>query len=446
MAAPEACSPLGEWSAGFACSPHHCVFPEYMAAPAARSPSGVPCGGSTDVLQWLRTNHVPHVLEWLLQDLLASRPADPLSHMQNALARLPTGALGASHAGALSNTHGLPGISSSSSIAQSPAEPDPEPTASHTDGARTPPGPKSDSNGTGREPQPMAAVKPGFRTFRAERFCLEGLAFPSLKEWLLDLPSKDPKRRFGHAQMRRLVATLEAGVAAMPKRFDPERVLSRVEEANAKDQRGVPEKLKAEVRALPAFSTPDSHAFTLRAYTAELYLDGGGGRSAPYQIYGEFNRICRGYGQALAPPADLLQDWELFKPLAWHLDAAIRQLPSVPMVLYRGGGYAVEDGDYRIGARGSWGGVLSASSDRRQAAMFVAKEGMARAVSGCYWMILSDQARPMYQLSEFAEEMEYVHPLDLELEVPCPPLRALLEGEECNWVNSRAVVERSQGM
>ena len=77
---------------------------------------------------------------------------------------------------------------------------------------------------------------------------------------------------------------------------------------------------------------------------------------------------------------------------------------------------------YQAGTCGSWGGCTSASSDRTQAAQFVSRDQALQATKGCYFMILSDQARPMYPFSAFPEEMEHLHPLNFELEVPLPHL------------------------
>jgi len=85
-------------------------------------------------------------------------------------------------------------------------------------------------------------------------------------------------------------------------------------------------------------------------------------------------------------------------------------------MLYRGAGYSISDDAFPCNIRGSWGGFVSASSDRRQAVGFLNRDTGLHATKGSYFLILSDQARPLYHLSEFPGEMEYLHPLDLELE------------------------------
>ena len=145
--------------------------------------------------------------------------------------------------------------------------------------------------------------------------------------------------------------------------------------------------------------------------SVELYDDESAQRSCHFQLYKELNRVCRQYAHAEAPPAELLQEWGLFQPFAFHLDAAIRALPKATVVLYRGGGYAIDAEGYELGRTGSWGGCLSASSDRLQAVAFVSKEDALKAAKGCYFIILSDEARPMYHVSAFPEEMEHLHPL-----------------------------------
>ena len=110
-------------------------------------------------------------------------------------------------------------------------------------------------------------------------------------------------------------------------------------------------------------------------------------------------------------------EWERFKPFASHLNAAIEALPRVSTALYRGGTHEIQATTYPLGALGSWGGCVSASSDRRQALSFVDAAGALQARQGCYFLIISDEARPMYHLSAFPEEMEHLHPLGMQLEV-----------------------------
>ena len=113
----------------------------------------------------------------------------------------------------------------------------------------------------------------------------------------------------------------------------------------------------------------------------------------------------------------MLQDWGLFRPFALHFDRALQRLPRVSTVLYRGLTRCMDPNEYRMGATGSFGGVTSASIDRRQAAAFLSKADELKAAQGSFLMILSDVACPIYHLSLFPEELEHLHPLDLVLEV-----------------------------
>ena len=75
--------------------------------------------------------------------------------------------------------------------------------------------------------------------------------------------------------------------------------------------------------------------------------------------------------------------------------------------------------EYPPGLTGAWAGVISASSDREQAVHFIDMGGKTglHATVGSYFVILSDEARPVYYISQFPEEMEYLHTLDVRLEV-----------------------------
>ena len=233
---------------------------------------------------------------------------------------------------------------------------------------------------------------------------------PSVEQWLHRLPSADPKGRFRETHVRELFRKFDTHTTR-PRR-DPGALVEQIEAANLKDGLGaLPAALKAAIHRQPldqALGRAD--ALALFAYTVELEED-----HPEHQLYQELNRICRDLGQPADPAAEVLSDWQLFAPFAWHVNAAVQSLQTVPAVLYRGAKFDIERADYVGGRQGTWGGITSASSDRRQAARFIDKTVQLMATGGCYFMLLTCEARPIFHLSEFPEELEYLHPLEAEL-------------------------------
>ena len=259
------------------------------------------------------------------------------------------------------------------------------------------------------------ATKPQFQGFRSAPFRFEQATTQSVREWLFELADRDGKRRFKASQLHASLESMEENIKTLP--MDAPALLERIRRKNEENNRQFPEKLEEDITQAPLPALPKDGVLAILTYTLNLYEDEANEVPSQFQIYGEFNAICREYSHAAHRTEDMEREWELFYPLGYHLDRAIRQLPSVSMVLYRGGSYNINTQEYMVGAKGSWGGCISASSDRLQAATFVSKESQLRAAMGCYYMILSDCARPIYHYSEFPEEMEHLHPLDLELEV-----------------------------
>ena len=123
---------------------------------------------------------------------------------------------------------------------------------------------------------------------------------------------------------------------------------------------------------IPSYSQVSEADFlALLTYSFVFFEDEARTQRAPHQIYKEFNAVCRAYAHADPPPAGLRAEWELFKPLAFHLNAAIKALPCVSAVLFRGGGYAIDTAAYPVGHCGSWGGCISASADRHQVSLLL---------------------------------------------------------------------------
>jgi len=270
----------------------------------------------------------------------------------------------------------------------------------------------------GPPPSTASALPTGFVGFKASRFDLDGATKQPLRQWLAELPLRDPRRRFTTESVLSLLDRLEAKVREAKEAdgwYQPHSILERVVAANLKQHTDLPPTLKEDIIRIPLTPLSDEHTLALLLYSAELY-DQVTEQPCPNQLYRELNRVCRECGHIESVSADLQADWELFSPFAAHLQAAVHALPPVPMVLYRGAGYSIDSNDYPCNTRGSWGGFVSASSDRWQAVGFVSRDTGLQSVSGSYFLIITDQARPIYQLSEFPEEMEYLHPLGEEFE------------------------------
>ena len=273
----------------------------------------------------------------------------------------------------------------------------------------------------------MIVTTGGFRSFHHDRFHLGDYRPCNLKDWLQALPSADPKERFSEEQIKDLLQKWEEKCPKV-RGMAHAKVLEMIEAAYKKDNKGqVPEKVKTDVQNMPikaidANVVDDEAVLALLLYSLELYTqdpdseDPTKKRPCQYQIYGEFNRFCRCWAHA-EEEEPLRAEWELFKPLFYHLNTAIHALPAVNAVLYRGGGYGVEAHDYPLGEKGAWGGAISASGDRNQAVSFVSKEGLESVSQGSYFVLLSNEARPMFHISDFPEEMEYLHPLEAQFEV-----------------------------
>eukprot|EP00667_Euglena_gracilis_P000249 EG_transcript_249 len=232
------------------------------------------------------------------------------------------------------------------------------------------------------------AASAGFSTFQPARFRFRGTPEVTVKEWLTALPAKDTKQRFSANILRALTQKVEATLA--------------------------------ERRAHWAKTLTEAQAWALFVYSAELFEDYENPTPrvhCTHQLYSTFNAICRLYGQCLEATEEIRGEWELFRHFAHHFDLAIRALPTVRAVLYRGMGFKGETHDYPLGKRGAWGGCTSASSAPREAARFISRTRGEVAASGSFFMILSDEARCISHLSMYPEEEEHLHPLDLELEV-----------------------------
>ena len=260
----------------------------------------------------------------------------------------------------------------------------------------------------------MAVQSGGFLNFQARRFWSEQLQVGTLEDWLRVLPQQDPRGRFSLKQIEGL---FQEFAARRNKKPLPAEVLKKVQ-AMQPPGSSLPQRLEDSIRVLPVKALEPAHIQALLSYSVELYEEDGT-TPCKYQLYSEFNRVCREMGHAETPSPELLQDWELFRPFYFFLNAAIRALPKVAAVLFRGSSRGQDPTAYPLGGVGAWGGAVSATSDRRQAVAFVdivEKSGL-KAKAGSFFMLLSDEARPMYHISAFPEEMEHLHPLDEKFEV-----------------------------
>ena len=255
----------------------------------------------------------------------------------------------------------------------------------------------------------------GFATFHSARFQFQNCQVEPLKKWLTALPSRDSRKRFSDEQIADLFSKWEKRITTLDGITCSQDVMALV----CAHEEALDQKVVADIEALPIQAVSAEDILALLTYSTELYKDENASPKQSYevQIYKEFNRVCREYAHAETPSPGLLEEWALFQPFAFHLNAAIQALPRVCTVLFRGGGYRIDSSAYPLGARGSWGGCISASGDRLQAGRFVDQDTYLKAKSGCYFLILSDEARPMYHLSEFPEELEHLHPLWQQLEV-----------------------------
>ena len=247
----------------------------------------------------------------------------------------------------------------------------------------------------------------GFMSFKPDRFRFRPSTQMSLREWLFALPSIDhkPEKRYKSKNILHMIRDIDVFVSHLGSETAEgtlARVSSDITKTFTKPWQQLPAVLKRDIENAPPCAIPEVHMFALLVYSYELYEDYASDEpetSCPYQLYSELNRVCRECGHSDAIEGECKREWTLFKPFLVHLDAAIRVLQPVECVLFRGMSRNSKTYHYPIGTQGAWGGCLSCSSERMQGALFVSKENQLHATDGSFFMILSDQARPMYHLS-----------------------------------------------
>ena len=188
----------------------------------------------------------------------------------------------------------------------------------------------------------------GFEGFLVDRFQFHNQNHVPLRQWLRELPSRDPKQRFKREH-------IEHAIMKLDKRIDE--ILSetytgrreRIHDGIAKWYRDqgidAPQKLLDDIDRLPASELSKDHMFAIMLHSVELYEDfGEPDPKVPceHQLYQVLNTVCRGYGHCINHSPSLLEEWRLFVPFVHQLDRAIRALPRVPTVLYRGMSRSIE--------------------------------------------------------------------------------------------------------
>lgn len=134
-------------------------------------------------------------------------------------------------------------------------------------------------------------------------------------------------------------------------------------------------------------------------------------RSWAHQLYGFCNELCRDLGGGTAR-AD---DWDRWRPFVGNVQSALQAIAPSSVVLFRGARFQNAQ-LYADRQTVVWGGFSSGSLDRSTAADFMGDAGLDGL--GCtYFGLLSDQARAIFFASMYAEELEFLHPANLPLEV-----------------------------
>eukprot|EP00667_Euglena_gracilis_P000271 EG_transcript_271 len=304
----------------------------------------------------------------------------------------------------------------------------------HSSPARSPrrddPALLSPASSTSPAPSPRLQLDGGnFHTFHGERFWLsDGPHPPSLLDWLQSLPSLKPDY-FPAALVRDFLAAFEQhkvtirAILALPRPELLNSLVERVRASKLKENRPPPNEaaLRAQISALRLDLHPTSDDDLLAIFVYTQSIRDKNGKLYPHQIFEEFNHFCRTFAHLSDADCDwpgLAEQWQrLWRPLASHLTQTLRRLPRASGVFYRGGAFFVDPRYYRVGERGSWGGYVSASSDRVEALYFVSKDKQIRATKGSYFIIVSDEAHALFHLSAFPNELEHLHDLSQEFQV-----------------------------
>eukprot|EP00668_Euglena_longa_P013902 GGOE01017853.1.p1 GENE.GGOE01017853.1~~GGOE01017853.1.p1 ORF type:complete len:1536 (-),score=439.18 GGOE01017853.1:188-4795(-) len=353
---------------------------------------------------------------------MGSTPSRP-----SMLATLPeltvdTSEVDSSTGGSLSHRRGLILLTPKGSRQSSPAR-SPQPG----DASLSSPSP---SRSPSPSPQSRMQLDGGnFHTFHGDRFRLQGAPrLPSLLDWLHSLPTVKPDF-FSTALVQDFLEAFDRhkamirSILALPWREQVNSFAERVRASKLKEKRPPPNDaaLRSQIAALHLDCHPISDDDLLAIFVYTQSIRDQNGHLYPHQIFEEFNHFCRTFAHLKETDRDwptLEGQWHrLWQPLANHLTQTLQKLPRVSGVFYRGGGFFVDPKYYQVGRRGSWGGFVSASSDRVEALYFVSKDKQMRATKGAYFIIVSDEAHALFHLSAFPNELEHLHPLAQEFQV-----------------------------
>ena len=109
------------------------------------------------------------------------------------------------------------------------------------------------------------------------------------------------------------------------------------------------------------------------------------------QIYGAMNRAMRLHDSVAI---------DFWRPLIWHVDRALQQLPPYAGRLYRGIGVRFKEQEYKKHEQVVWPAFSSASATRAVAQEFVKGD------DGTLFFVNSCAARAISKLSRFPDEDE----------------------------------------
>ena len=164
------------------------------------------------------------------------------------------------------------------------------------------------------------------------------------------------------------------------------------------------------------------HIVPIYLYTYELKDPEGGD-----QIYSAMNAAMR-TGDAAG-----LKFW---RPLLWHLDQALRVLPSYKGKLYRGINIRFSEAEFCAGQTVCWPAFLSASTTQAVAEEFVKGD------DGTLFFIQSAGAKAISKFSQFPEEAEVLFPPNTTFHITSTLFGTSDIGQFYSGVDNIALVER----
>jgi len=149
---------------------------------------------------------------------------------------------------------------------------------------------------------------------------------------------------------------------------------------------------KASFLGQVGMTLPSTHVLTIQAYTEESPL------------YTELNATCR----AATHTAE--QKLRLYRDYLYHMEQALSNLPSHIGLAYRGIRVKLAPTTYVPGTTITWQPLSSASKSQTVPLQFVITDGSR--LSGTYFVIESNGAKEIQELSTFPDEEEVVFRLN----------------------------------